>query len=410
MSIACENGGIAVTTASLGVSSPFAQVCLCQGDFNGANDLFDNRVILKDGTYYALHCENSIIGGKVVWTLYLLTALIRQAILCFALHEKYKTKGGIAKWSDLYTYMPYRLLSLEVGLVTPGYIVVGFMKSIDTNQVIGSQVAVTILFYFSSFSSIAIYSHFLTDQMKMILTSKGLVLNEVGKRFLSRYAKINAAFSLCYFLVAALPGVLQLAMDKSLGPIDNRQYILLIVRNVGIVLWLLVQLFSVQFIVKETSDLHRALHNVHEHNNENNKESSKQVMEIVGFLRNVQKSVLKTTLVGGVTFIVFTVPFFWMWQQYSTAIVSCMALIMSNIGMIYLQTSRMKGAAKKTNQDSTSSNKELQSPVALTSSSNKKLLPFPQTNHNNGGSMSNLNGSVVVSVVAPSEAGFFEKS
>ena len=128
---------------------------------------------------------------------------------------------------------------------------------------------------------------------------------------------------------------------------ENKKYILLIVRNIGVLLWLIFQYSSTYFIAMETNELLQTLTSEARYSQDASSSQKRFVAEVIGYLKSVQQQIKKALLVGLLLYTTFTFPFFWPLQQYAVAVIGIIAMLASNVGVVYLKTSLMQNELKK---------------------------------------------------------------
>jgi len=119
-------------------------VCACSDGFNGASDFFDARVAFDPvtNTWLTTACANSVVGGYVMYTVFLLTLVVREVIDLVefvACVERRKVRA-----LSLYSNMQFRVVAIDGLIGTPCLIAMCILK-LATDEVIGTDAAVTVL-------------------------------------------------------------------------------------------------------------------------------------------------------------------------------------------------------------------------------------------------------------------------
>jgi hypothetical protein len=127
-----------------------------------------------------------------------------------------------------------------------------------------------------------------------------------------------------YSLGTFLPSVATLFLNKTLGPIDNAEYICLLVRNVFCVLWFGVLIIGNQML------LHRFTQVL----------TQVQSPLALASLEKMQKAVLglkRLYMVLVVIYIVLSLPYLWAYQTYGYAL-TIFAGLLKHTGLVFLVT------------------------------------------------------------------------
>lgn len=353
--IDCANG-ILVNVSALGAPSDtfkFSELCLCDNKpdgFSGACDMFDTRVAYYQSKTYSLSCKNSNIATYVIYSLFLLV-LIRKLIYSItALVQRIRFRG-IQSWRDIYKHTPYLFLISDGLVSTPILMAFCILKLTDTQRVIGTDLSLTVVFVVGVCAGIFTIVGYSYDGFQALVRGQALRLNEEAAKLLSFYKKINAMIMLAYILISAIPRLVMLSLNRSIGPIQNHQVVVLIIGNIGIITWSGLQVLSSYIATKEAEKLLSIV--------EANKLSSQNVGEIVRYLKTMER---KHGLTVGLSFVIYLIaclPWLWAYQMFFFITLLLVSNFVGVIGKIYLETNSIQKQKEQASAPSSNSGKKI---------------------------------------------------
>ena len=257
------------------VASPVdgTPLCKCDAMFSGGADMFDLRVLtLPDGTTLSLDCSVSMVAQSLFWAIVAALALLRYVQVAKTLISTCKSRGlasnsEVAKRTNskqrivaaapggvadneptpvskqrvhlstaartLMTHLTYRVLLAELLVICPLFLVTTLLKAVR-GDVVGTDVAVTVCF-------ILTVIFFQIAQLDVGLAEFRILFATFSPTVRDRLRRAHLAASLgsltFYALATGVPTFVALSLPKTQGPICSYQYVLLLVRNVGVVAW-----------------------------------------------------------------------------------------------------------------------------------------------------------------------------
>jgi hypothetical protein len=336
-------------------------LCICSDEWTDANDLFDGRIVKMNGTWYSQDCRSSVIGIRVIYSFTLLAGIIRliQLIQAFyQIHQRRKAKSCEKIVKD----MTYRVLLIELCIVTPCYLIFTLLKLI-TLDVVGTDIAITI---FPALTTLAYLVASADLELKefQIFAGGGMPVTKREKLITLHRRFIFGSF-IIFGLGAILPFI-ALGLDKSIGPICNGSYIILLIRLASI---LGLQLFHLLGKIEVRNGLLIAAET--SANNSSNTDNNKQhqstrvvsvnvkkndkAQEVIATLNAEVKRAMINNIVLFILILVFMLP--WLWPQYT--FFSAFAISMTGLrhaGRHFIQVNKGSGVAEGGGGDNRRSN------------------------------------------------------
>lgn len=324
-----------------GVCVPFyptntTGVCICEEFWDGAADVFDLRVGTDPvtGKVVALDCSNNVIASLCLWSLLLLGCLIHQFHSTRALITVFRTHGLKPKTSKgCMLYAPYQFLCLDALIANPLLLTLAILK-ITRNGVIGTDFAVTVCLAAGVQLWNVAWALFQIHQFHVLVSSN---LQQRGDQLCRKYNKLVMVMSASYFFLSLLPTLVALSLDKSVGPIANGEYIILIVRNLGVVFWNLSQIYTSYVLKNELKALSSSSGTV-----------SNGVQNIMSFFDAERKHLRARNLISLLLYPLFSLPWFWPSQFFQIAFMIFLGGLTMSPGKVILQSHKLaKSAAGK---------------------------------------------------------------
>lgn len=298
----CNGGGLPLT-----FNSTTTIYCDCFPDYSGSADFFDaGKVLAPDGRILALGCSNFRPAEIALWAVVLCFALLRMFYVSKLFYEKYsklKAKHAAQQLPFLLNSFALKVLFFDMCTVFPLLTTVCALKI--SGKTIGTDIGTTLLFIFSVVT-FQVGNEILAGEEFRVVTEylpaeKKQQLRKL--RFLLQLTCWTA-----YAVGIICPYFISLAMDKSLGPIDNGQYITLLVRNLASYPWCMSGSVANLMVFKRLEHLMSSLA-------DSKSRGALQQMR--------QANMAFTRLYASVclVFTVFSLPWLWGFQTYSYVVV-----------------------------------------------------------------------------------------
>ena len=324
---------------------PAAGLCLCDAAWNAGADLFDLRT---DRSRLELQEDCLNPDGVVIffWTVLLALLVVRYVHLVPVLKRRWgdakRKPGGVLRDK------PVRILLFDALAATPLSIVGACLKLSDRHNVIlGTDVAFTITFLLGILGINVMWGEFQIMQFHVLVTSNYLSDTAWRRRILTLNFWCQRGLGLSYMLSIA-PTFVALGLDKSLGPIQSGEYIILIVRNIGVVLWQFFAFAGYYFMYRQVDALQSSVQasGGAESASSNapgpgpgpasptsaSKLGSPVVVRrnannVVEVLRANLVSNAKKNLLALVVYTLFSIPFAWPYQTYAISFAACLLAV-----------------------------------------------------------------------------------
>jgi hypothetical protein len=316
-------------------SSDFPWLCRCEDYWSGGTDMFDLRVAVDEfGNDLAIACPNPVIAVLVVWSILFAATLHRQFYLIYAFYSRCKTKGKPKTIRKFFEYTPYRVLFFDGIFYNPWFIVAAGSK-VFGRQVVGTDNLIS----WTMIVSITLMSFSVADfRIAQFSTFAGArTLNsDKTTRLLRIFSSIQFAQVLLYLAIAGVPTLYALLFDKSLGPIASNEYITLIIRNIGIILWAGSQWVGIRKILRELKYLLQITQNVGE--------GTTGTTNVLAFTQHLFKDMSAQFGIGMIGYFLFSLPWLWCYQAFSIGFFMTLPVFKNNMGKTLLDTAK---AAKR---------------------------------------------------------------
>ena len=136
----CSGRGECIVVSQLNTS-----LCLCEGWWDGASDIFDLRVTRdpQTGNELSLDCSNSVIAQIVMWSLLLLVVLLHEVTALKAFGHLFRRHGWRPRNRSFFSFPPYQCLLLDAVIACPALFTLTILK-ITRMGVIGTDPVVTV--------------------------------------------------------------------------------------------------------------------------------------------------------------------------------------------------------------------------------------------------------------------------
>lgn len=369
-SIPCSGHGVC---ANFTIASTSRSMCVCDYGWNGGADMFDMRIGMDPltGVTMSLDCSVSAAGTIVVWSLLLVFSLHRTFENVRCLHEMSSQKKRPTKLSQLFKEVRYRSVIVDLLTICPLIVSTSLMKIATafspTPFVLGTYAPLTVTLVIGVFCGLVTVSDFLSHQLEILVKSQ---IDHAGsrERVLSLSRRLTALTLSSYLMLSVVPALVTLSLDKSLGPIQNDQYVIIVVRNVGIVGWQVFQLLGSRYLVKETRAIKAFL--VPSRNGETGGvqgshsaptspksrallqggPSTDRMASIIMMMEHRSRNLTKTNVVVGTVYAVFCIPQLFAQQTYLLGGLTSLGMLTSPARILHKIAEASNGATKKSSQ------------------------------------------------------------
>jgi hypothetical protein len=302
-----------------GVCNNLTNLCTCFPGYSGGADLFEQRI---SPTGESLDCGVSLLGITIVWSITLAFALFRQlcSVISLIMHVRIRAKQHAA----------LQVLCLDVFINHPGFISFIILKAYY-GQVIGTDVAITVLFALMVPMTFFTINHFSVHQFRVIQA------NGESDLF-KRYRSSAYAAPILYFLFASVPTLCSLGITKQIGPVASGEIVILIFRILCVCIFQLIGLKNAISFAREAEGL---LHSPHA--GSDGSSTRAKVMKIIDYMNNQANALKKKCVILLLLHIPFLTPY--LWQQQGMLIgISITLISLSNPALSLL---RMQWATRK---------------------------------------------------------------
>jgi hypothetical protein len=298
-------------------------LCLCNQGFSGRADYFDQRVFINSTIELSLDCQVSDVGTTIIWTLFFLIFILRLALTALSL----KKFGGTNK--KKLRPMTAKLLIVDI-FASLLAITLPIQKLADPkNSVLGTSAPATLVQVFSVIVMNFVWSMNQVEEFKMlsnVKTWKQLRAHPLGKLHL----ELQAGFMIAYFIVGII-SLIALGLDKALGPIQSNEVVVLILRNIGFLLWsLFVYHGSSMMQMREKSSRNLLLH----------VQGGERPLRVVDYLQRNKRGIKRQVVAAAVLYIIFSLPPLWEQQYINIGLTMSFLALSSNVGHILLSSER----------------------------------------------------------------------
>jgi len=281
--------------------------------WNAGSDLFQLRV---QGPY-ALDCVQPDAAVIVVWALFLVASLIKQKHNLMALRNKNATLQQLRR--SLYTDELTRLLVLDLVVATPLLIAAACLKLADRQTVVlGSDVAFTLLLTSGVLLTVVIWCAFQVMSFRVLVMAHLFAANKVH-RILFKDKGLQATLALSYGLLTLVPTLCALGLNQSVGPIQSSEWIIIVIRNIGVMVWQLCGLAGSLLLLKEVRLL-QASTIVGPDSSGAKSLQSTSAKRVIEYLAANAKSIFRSNCLVLIIYSIFSMPLAWPYQTFGLCI------------------------------------------------------------------------------------------
>jgi hypothetical protein len=313
----CSGVGVCVNSTN----TPGRLLCRCNNGYSGASDYFDNRIeLLPDGSYLSLDCGESKLGTCVIWGLVLFITLIRTKQIMMALYKFYRLHITDERKRKAGFFSDFPLRTLTFDLFVPSLL--GIVVSISKlcGLVFGSDVLPTVCvsLLVLSFNQV----NFEIGRREFSIFIQGTMSSKSAASIRKFRTGLKVVGIIVYASIATVPGIWALTLDKTLGPIENDEFYVILIRNIGTISWGILDICSVWMVKNqlERSVLLTSSDNNKQHSSDSQPPSSNKPTKAVEVatkrLALEIRSLLLFMLVMALLFGVFSIPILYPYQTY----------------------------------------------------------------------------------------------
>jgi hypothetical protein len=269
----CVNISSLSTTNNITTSSSYQLLCQCSDGWSGSTDMFDLRILSTSAAVtYSLDCPINNLAIEIIWCFTLATFSIRYLLSLVALISQIRSHGIPSpskkhviiktntttttikgKLRQIWRHTPYRVLFRDCFLSGPCLLALGILKIQQTSNgqpvyVIGTDISVTLLYVFGTLVFYYNTTSFTYVTIKALTRNGGDTFDKtVEKTYFVATSSVAT-----YFLFACIPVLISLGTNKSLGPIQSFEYVVLLLRNIGCILHGIWVIIGLQLVKRET--------------------------------------------------------------------------------------------------------------------------------------------------------------
>jgi hypothetical protein len=311
----CSSAGVCINSTI----HPDLLLCLCNNGYSGASDFFDTRIEqLPDGRFLSLNCGESRAGTCTIWGLVLFLCLIRMKQLCSAIlrfYRKHIQDEKLAKAGFLANF-PLRTMCFDLFFSNTFILILAISKICGLT--LGSDVLPTI-----ALSTLVMgfnWTNFEISRREFAVFVKGTLRGKRADSITRLRTGLKIFGTLVYACVAIIPSIWALTLDKTLGPLENSEFVAIIVRNVGTILWGWLDVFAIWMVrqqIQHSIDLTSSGANDNMQGPITGKmQLDEKTKEVVKRLDKEIRSLLIFMAITGVLYGVFLIPILYPFQTY----------------------------------------------------------------------------------------------
>ena len=266
---ACSGRGAAVTLAS------GQTLCSCVWTWSAGADLFELRPYPSEYPDLQSDCLVPTPGLIVIWTLLLALLVLRFRDLAVALHRRLKEQAAKSAAAAAATRVskrpqlakrPVQLMLVDALIATPLCVAATCYKLSDLHGVVlGTDVAFTVTLMCSVAIHATIWAVFQHLQFRVLAASQHLLAtsrmfsfassSQPGTRMLRAHFLLELGLCFTYILFTIVPTFTALGLNPAPGPVASGEYITLIVRNMGVVLWVSLALAAYMVLYRQVRSM-----------------------------------------------------------------------------------------------------------------------------------------------------------
>jgi hypothetical protein len=207
----------------------------CAPGWTANSDLYDQLV--ANGVMLSCNTPNAAI--IVLWSLNIVTALYRAVVDLIVVLRHVSRAGSFARSLRNPSVV---VLVVDMCITCPLFFTACALK-LGNGQTasIGTDVPLTVIFTLSIFSAVITGAVFQFEWVSQLLQSYYMSNTSDGYLESMRHYRGLLGLVCASYLLNMIPTLVALALDHSLGPMASGEYIIIITRNIGVVVWQLTQ-------------------------------------------------------------------------------------------------------------------------------------------------------------------------
>jgi len=217
--------------------NPSRVLCRCDPGRSGASDFFDSRVEqLPDGSFLALTCAESTIGTYVMWGTVAALGLVRtkQLIPVFwYFYQKYRTDRRNRIKHDFWGDFALKMATWDLFVVTTIYWI--FVIAVLAGGTLGTNILATVML--PIVVVVFNFSNYWMTEREFSIFIRGTVSPKQAKAAESFRRRLKIMTLAIHLFISGVPTLWSLSTDKSKGPVDNYEYLTIVLRNSSTILW-----------------------------------------------------------------------------------------------------------------------------------------------------------------------------
>jgi hypothetical protein len=315
----CSGAGICVNSTK----TPGRLLCLCNSGYSGASDYFDNRIELQpDGTYLSLDCGESKAGTCIIWGLVLLFSIIRtkQVMTVFFKFYRQHFADERKRKAGFLADFPLRTLTFDLVMTSSLLFIVAISKICGLTFGTDILPTVSVGFLVLCFNHVT----FEIGRREFSIFLQGTMSAKAAASITRFRTGLKLFGNLVYACIAIIPGIWALTLDKTVGPLENNESNVILIRNIGTVCWGILDICSVWMVKTQLESLMRLTssdNNDHNSNDAHNRSSKKvelatKTVDVIKRLAFEIRSLIIFLAVLAILYGVFTVPILYPYQTY----------------------------------------------------------------------------------------------
>jgi hypothetical protein len=346
---ACSGHGTCLNVTLENESQP-RYLCACDSGWNGVADMFDLRIAVVNGTVFTLDCPNSVVTHSVLWGLAFANSLLREctivsAFLLLLYEGRYKRKKTFYRILTEGHLVPIILFDM---IISTPLLIIAAVRKLFYLDVFGTDVLMTLSAVFGIWLGTLGFSVFEHQTFKAL--TRGALMNVSERQRLdSMHLRLLTTAWITYSIVV-VPTLAALALNKIDGPITSNEFILLLLRNIGFILWYIFFGLAARSVALQAA---RILNSLSVHSKDGSDGSSKAspkqdaALNVVEFLKQNDKELATRSIFMLFVWSATSVPQLWPFHGYFMAILSSIAAFKVNPSQVVLR-SRYRLYALKT--------------------------------------------------------------
>jgi hypothetical protein len=308
----CSGYGTCINTTNI----QYPQLCQCDWTAVAPNDVFDLRVDPANRNL-AIDCNTPRLAIQILSAILLAFTLARLVYSIKVIHHRFRQGHAPKHWHQWFTVGTNRVVIIDIFCTVPLMACWPILR-LSGDQIVGTDTAITIVMPLSILSMTLTYGDL---QHQLFAAVIGTTFHKLENNSLLRlHGMLIYGISASYFFVAVIPTLITLSFDKNLPPQENGLLIVLIIRNIGLLIWQICALLAARMTSVQVHNLIKSLGEIH----------GVDTGAVLAFVKNDEKEIIKKNFVALIAYILFSTPWMWTYQ----GIQMLMMAILGSSGMI----------------------------------------------------------------------------